>query len=149
MAVRYLVYNSKASTCTVLQLFKTYLSERHLYVIVKDVKSPIIAIKEDWTYGIQLWGTSSKSNVTIIERLQSKMLRIITIAPWFVRNGTISRNLQISTVKEEIERFSANYMERLHFHPNALANSLVKNIYGTRRLKWKHVLTKTINLNFL
>lgn len=97
-------------------------------------------LKQVWTYGIQLWGTSSKSNVTIIERLQSKMLRIITIAPWFVMNGAISRNLHISTVKEEIERFSANYLDRLHFHPNPLANSRVKNINGTRRHKRKHVL---------
>jgi hypothetical protein len=38
-------------------------------------------LKIIWTYGIQLWGTSSTSNIEILERFQSKVLRIIVDAP--------------------------------------------------------------------
>ena len=41
-------------------------------------------LKHVWTYGIQLWGTASNSNIEILERFQAKALRIITKAPWFV-----------------------------------------------------------------
>jgi len=41
---------------------------------------PIILLPV-WTYGIQLWGTASNSNLEILERFQSKVLRIITDAP--------------------------------------------------------------------
>jgi hypothetical protein len=39
-------------------------------------------LKPIQTYGIQLWGTASTSNIEILERIQSKALRIIVDAPW-------------------------------------------------------------------
>jgi hypothetical protein len=35
-------------------------------------------LKQIWTYGIQLWGTASTSNIEILERFQSKALRMIS-----------------------------------------------------------------------
>jgi hypothetical protein len=43
-------------------------------------------IKPIWTYGIELWGCSSKSNVNITHRFQSKTLRMIAGAPRYVSN---------------------------------------------------------------
>ena len=43
-------------------------------------------LKPIWTYGIQLWGTASASNVEKIQRRQNKILRTITAAPWYIRN---------------------------------------------------------------
>jgi hypothetical protein len=37
-----------------------------------------------WTYGIQLWGTTSNSEIEILERFQSKVLRLIVDATWYV-----------------------------------------------------------------
>jgi hypothetical protein len=37
--------------------------------------------KPIWTYGIQLWGTASTSDIDILERFQSKALRMIVDAP--------------------------------------------------------------------
>ena len=69
------------------------------------------------------------------ERFQSKALRITTDAPWFVPNTIIKRDLQIPTVKQEARTLSANYRKRLDNHPNNLANTLLKEQLGTRRLK--------------
>jgi hypothetical protein len=41
-------------------------------------------LKPIWTYGIQLWGTASTSNIKILERFQSKTLSMIVDAPWYV-----------------------------------------------------------------
>jgi len=46
-----------------------------------------------WTYGVQLWGSASNSNLEILERFQSNVLRIIRDAPWYVPNAVIKRDL--------------------------------------------------------
>jgi hypothetical protein len=43
-----------------------------------------VMLKLIWTYGIQLCGTTSNSNTEILERFQSKVLRLIVDAPWYV-----------------------------------------------------------------
>jgi hypothetical protein len=48
-----------------------------------------IILKPIWTYGVQLWGSASNSNLEILERFQSKVLRILTDAPWYVPNAVI------------------------------------------------------------
>jgi hypothetical protein len=52
-----------------------------------------VVIKPIWTYGIQLWGTASTSKIEIMERFQSKVLRLITDAPWHVPNAVIRNDL--------------------------------------------------------
>jgi hypothetical protein len=63
--------------------------------------------KAIWTYEIQLWDTASTSNIDILERFQSKILRMIVDAPWDMPNTVIWKDLQIPTVKEEIQRYSS------------------------------------------
>jgi hypothetical protein len=60
--------------------------------------------------GIQLWGTASTSNIEILTRFQSKALRMIVDAPWYLLNKVIRRDLQTPTVKDEIRRYSFQYM---------------------------------------
>jgi len=59
-------------------------------------------IKPIWTYGIALWGNASKSHLQLIQRTQSKMLRIITKPEWYIRNEDIDNDLNIETVNETI-----------------------------------------------
>jgi hypothetical protein len=94
-----------------------------------------IILKPIWTYGIQLWGTSSNSNIERLERYQSKVLRMITDAPWYVPNDVIRNDLGITTIKEEIKQLSAKYSNRLSNHPNALALDLMSQPIRDRRLK--------------
>jgi hypothetical protein len=75
---------------------KSKLSTSNKLIIYKAILKPI------WTYGIQLWGTASTSNIEILERFQSKALRMIVGAPWYVPNTVIRRDLHTPTVKEEI-----------------------------------------------
>ena len=77
-----------------------------------------------WTYGIELWGCSSKSNVDIIQRFQSKTLRMITGAPWYVSNQSLHTDLRIPTVEEERLNRIDKHFQRLQFHVNQLANNL-------------------------
>jgi hypothetical protein len=71
----------------------------------------------------------------ILERFQSKVLRIITDNPWYVPNTVIKRDLQIPTVKHEARKYSTTIQKRLDAHPNNLANALFQEQLGTRSLK--------------
>jgi hypothetical protein len=103
-----------------------------------------VILKSIWTYGIQLWGTTSTSDIEILERFQSKVLRLIVDASWYVSNSVIRNDLQIPTVKEEIEeigRFSSHYNVRISVHPNELIASLTEPPIQRRlRRYWPHDL---------
>jgi len=108
---------------------KSQLSFENKLLVYKVILKPV------WAYGIQLWVTASNSNLETLDRFQSKVLCIITDAPRYVPNAIIKRDLQISTVKQEARKYSANYRKRLDTHPNNLANALFQEQLGTRGLK--------------
>jgi hypothetical protein len=60
------------------------LSLENQTLMYKTVLRPV------WIYGIELWGCVNKSNTAIMQRCQSKLLRFITNAPWYVTNHTLS-----------------------------------------------------------
>ena len=92
-------------------------------------------IKKIWTYGIQLWGTASNSNIEILQRIQSKVLRKIKHSPWFVTNNRLHADLKIPTLKEEIHSRMLSYKSRLEIHANPLAANLMSNMSTFRRLR--------------
>ncbi|CAB0042470.1 unnamed protein product [Trichogramma brassicae] len=93
-------------------------------------------LKPIWSYGIQLWGTASTLNIEILERFQSKTLRCLVQAPWYIRNEQICRELKIDSVKSEIRRFHTRYKTRLKNPPNQLAKELLtRNTCCNSRLK--------------
>jgi hypothetical protein len=96
---------------------KSKLSTGNRLLIYKTILKPIR------TYGIQLRCTASTSNIEIIERFQSKALRMIVDAFWYV--------------KEEIRRYSSQYSARLSTHPNDLIVNLIE-LPDNRRLR-KHL----------
>ena len=94
-------------------------------------------LKPVWSYGIQLWGTAINSN---IEQFQSKTLRTLIDAPWYVTKETIHRNLKILTVKEEISKFRNRYNTRVNNHQNPLIIQLIDTTDQIRRLKRQYPL---------
>jgi hypothetical protein len=107
---------------------KTKLSTSNKLLLYKTIFKPI------WTYVIQLWGTTSTSNIEILERFQPKVLCMIMDLPWYVSNTIIQRDLQIPTVKAEIHRYSSQYSARLSAHPNVLTVNLTE-LPDNRRLR--------------
>lgn len=109
---------------------RSQLSTENKLLLYKCIIKPV------WTYGIQLWGTASNSNIEILQRYQSKILRIIVDAPWYITNEALHCDLQIPKIKEEVKRYSQKYQDRLVAHPNSLATNLMKE-KPKRRLKRK------------
>jgi hypothetical protein len=61
----------------------SHLSINNKLLLYKTVIAPI------WPYGLELWGCASKSNIAIIQRFQSKLLRATVNATWYITNAMI------------------------------------------------------------
>jgi len=70
---------------------RSQLSLDSKLTVYKTILQPI------WTYGIELWGCSKPSNTKILQTFQSKMLRMISSAPWYVSNQTLHNDFEIRT----------------------------------------------------
>lgn len=112
---------------------KSKLSLSNKLLVYKAVIKPI------WTYGIQLWGSASDSNINIIQRMQNAVLKSISTAPWYIRNTELHQTLRINTVKEEIVALEQSYTKRLAKHPNILAAKLTEP-RPKKRLKRHNIL---------
>jgi hypothetical protein len=108
---------------------RSKLSLENKLLLYKCVLKPV------WTYGIQLWGCTKPSHTQIIQRLQSKILRLITNAPWYVSNSTLHNDLHIPFVVTEINRLSFLYHQRLVGHHNTLITAMATPPNIVRRLK--------------
>jgi len=64
----------------------THLSVDNKLLLYKSIIIPI------WTHGIELWGCACKSNIAVIQISQSKILRAIVDAPWYVTNDMIHKD---------------------------------------------------------
>jgi hypothetical protein len=107
---------------------KSHLSIENKLHIYKEVIKPI------WSYGIEVWGCASKSNIVITQRSQSKILRSIANAPWYVSNHTLHTDFNIPYVSDVIhERINKHYI-KLEAHPSPLLEPLLQPV-NNRRLK--------------
>jgi hypothetical protein len=59
------------------------LSNYNKLTLYKQIPRPV------WSYGIQLWGCASDSNIQAIQRFQNKVLKRIVQAPWYIRNSDL------------------------------------------------------------
>ena len=106
-----------------------------------------VVIKPVWTYGIQLWGTASNSNIEILQRFRSKTLRSLINVPWYVTNEAIHRDLKILTVKEEITKCNNRYIKRVNKHRNPLTTKLFNTSDQIRRLRKHYPLDLSTRFN--
>jgi hypothetical protein len=95
----------------------------------------IAILKPIWTYGLQLWGTASTCNINIFRTFPVEDLAHNSGPTLLVPNTIISTELQISAVKEEIQRYSSQYSARLTAHPNDLIANLIGLPHNRRLLR--------------
>lgn len=86
-----------------------------------------------WTYGIQLCGCISKSNILTVQLYENKVLRNIGNGPRYIRNREFHHDLQMNSVDETIAKLARSH-EQFHHHDKIEALLLLNNINLTRRL---------------
>jgi len=103
----------------------SHLSIENTSLINKAVIQPI------WSYGIELWGCTSKSNIVIMQRPQSKILTAIANVPWYVTNQTLHTDFNIPYVSDVIHARISKHHNKLEAHPNPL-QPLLQSVNTTR-----------------
>ncbi|KAL4132544.1 hypothetical protein QTP88_009673 [Uroleucon formosanum] len=119
------------------RLLRSLLTSHHIKLSTKLLIYKLF-LKPIWTYGIQLWGSAKPTNVNRIQRFQSKVLRAITKAPFYVSNHTLHNDLTISPVNDVAKTFYRRFNFNLQNHKNPLIKELASiNIPGNpqKRLK--------------
>jgi hypothetical protein len=71
-------------------------------------------------------GYASMSNIDIMQRSQSKILRAIANAPWYVTNNTLHTEFNIPYVSEVIHERINNHQNNMEAHPNPLLQPLLQ-----------------------
>jgi hypothetical protein len=117
---------------------KSKLSVENTSTIYKAVLKPVRI------YGVELWGCSKLSNTKIFQTYQSKTLRMITGAPWFVSNIKLHNVLKILFVHEEITLHANKYKLCSIDHSNQLISELLHQSNDVRRLQriWSEDLAR-------
>ena len=108
---------------------KSQLSLENKLILYKIILKPV------WTYGIELWGTSKPSNTKILQTFQSKTLRMIADAPWYVSNQTLHNDFNIPFINDVIRSYSIKHKNRSTDHSNQLINELFNQPLAERRLR--------------
>jgi hypothetical protein len=113
----------------------TELKVKDLYWVIGK-KSPALLeskvllyktiIKPIWTYGIELWGCASKSHIAKLQLSQSKILQMITNAPWYVTDQTLNYDLKVPFIKDVIQERSINHHNKLGNHSNPIFQTLLE-----------------------
>jgi hypothetical protein len=105
------------------------LSVQNKLILYKQV------IHSVWSYGIQLWGCTSESNIQVIQYYQNKVLKCIVNALWYVRNSDLHCDLMIKKVTDINAIFANSHEKRLQDHISIKESRLVNMNNITRRLK--------------
>jgi hypothetical protein len=85
---------------------KSELSLENKITIYKAIIKPV------WAYWIELWGCSKPSNTKILQTFQSKTLRKLANALWYILNITLHNDLRIPYVTEVIRTYAKKHKNR-------------------------------------
>jgi hypothetical protein len=107
---------------------KSQLSLENKIPIYKTIIKPV------WTYGIELWGCSKPSTTKILQTFQSKTLRKLANAPWYILNLTLHNDLRIPYVTEAIRTYAKKHKNRTAQNDNQLIRDLFTQSEIGRRL---------------
>lgn len=105
------------------RLLRPLLTSKHMKLSNKLLLYKLL-LRPIWTYGIQLWGAAKISNINRIQRFQSKTLRTILKAPFYVSNHTLHSDLKIPSVSELAKTHYKRFNSRLAHHKNPLISNL-------------------------
>ena len=128
-----LISTSSFQFFTFIAFKSSHTSTSHL-ILGHPVRRLPFAFILIFLYGIDLWGCSKPCNTKILQTFQSKMLRMISTAPWYVSNQTLHSDLEIQYVTEVVTINANKYKNRSTEHSNQLIRALF-NPLADRRLK--------------
>lgn len=107
---------------------KLHLTQKLL--IYKCLLQPV------WSYGLQVVGSAALSHLRLFQRFQSKTLRLVCNAPFYVSNRTLHADLRMPFIKEVAHSMYGRFFGTLGHHQNELVRRMsTRQIPTLRRLR--------------
>ncbi|GBM35214.1 RNA-directed DNA polymerase from mobile element jockey [Araneus ventricosus] len=132
---------SKVHRILPLVALHSHLSFNNKVLLFKQVLRPILS------YYAQIWGLTAKTHLKKIQSLQNKILRIITNAPWFVRNEITHNDLHIESIEDHIKKLSRKFFLRIAERKNPLINSQIEYAHNNGKYLYPTEVSKTSRLS--
>lgn len=106
------------------KLLKRLLDKRSKLTLLNKKRLYITILAPVWRYGLELYGTAKRTNLNRLQTLQSKILRTIVNAPFYVSNHTIHSDLNIPFVSDLAQSRYTKFHSKLSSHSNPLIHDL-------------------------
>ncbi|GFV67696.1 RNA-directed DNA polymerase from mobile element jockey [Trichonephila clavipes] len=111
------------------------LSLENKVILYKQILRPVI------TYGSPVWRATAATHMKKIQVIQNKILRVMTNAPWYVRNDVIHNDLHM----EPITKLSRNVFKSIESHDNPIIKAQTLFRYPHPKIKHAYSSTKWRN----
>ncbi|GFX71000.1 RNA-directed DNA polymerase from mobile element jockey [Trichonephila clavipes] len=115
------------------------LSLENKVILYKQILRPVI------TYGSPVWGAAAATHMKKIQVMQNKILRVMTNAPWYVRNDVIHNDLQMEPISNYITKLSRNVFKSIESHDNPIIKAQTLFTYPHPKIKYSYSSTKWRN----
>ncbi|GFS93674.1 RNA-directed DNA polymerase from mobile element jockey [Trichonephila clavipes] len=115
------------------------LSLENKVILYKQILRPVI------TYGSPVWGAAAATHMKKIQVIQNKILRVMTNAPWYVRNDVIHNDLQMEPIANYITKLSRNVFKSIESHDNPIIKAQTLFTYPHPKIKYAYSSTKWRN----
>ncbi|GFU03274.1 putative RNA-directed DNA polymerase from transposon X-element [Trichonephila clavipes] len=112
------------------------LSLENKVILYKQVLRPII------TYASPVWGAAAATHMKKIQVIQNKILRLITNAPWYVRNDVIHYDLHMEPISSYITKLARNVFRSIENHDNPIIRAQTMFTYPHPKLKYAYATAK-------
>ncbi|GFW83558.1 RNA-directed DNA polymerase from mobile element jockey [Trichonephila clavipes] len=112
------------------------LSLENKVILYKQVLRPII------TYASPVWGAAAATHMKKIQVIQNKILRLITNAPWYVRNDVIHYDLHMEPISSYTTKLARNVFRSIENHDNPIIQAQTMFTYPHPKLKYAYVTAK-------
>ncbi|GFU02563.1 RNA-directed DNA polymerase from mobile element jockey [Trichonephila clavipes] len=112
------------------------LSLENKVILYKQTLRPIL------TYGSSIWAAAAPTHIKRIQIIQNKILRIITNAPWYVRNDVMHHDLHMEPIDNYITRVSRNIFTTIQNHENPIIRAQTLFTSPHNKLNFAYKTTK-------
>ncbi|GFV25436.1 probable RNA-directed DNA polymerase from transposon X-element [Trichonephila clavipes] len=112
------------------------LSLENKVILYKQILRPVL------TYGSPVWGAAATTHMKKIQVIQNKILRVMTNAPWYVRNDVIHNDLHMKPITNYITKLSRNVFKSIESHDNPIIKAQTLFTYPHPKIKYAYSSTK-------
>ncbi|GBN84141.1 putative RNA-directed DNA polymerase from transposon BS [Araneus ventricosus] len=115
---------------------KSPLSLNNKVLLFKQILRHIL------TYASQIWVFDAKTHLKKVQIMQNKILRIMTNAPWYIRNDVIHKDLKLESTENHIQVITRKFVQEITRNNNPTILEQLNFINNNGKYPFPYATTK-------